>query len=422
MRLAASSGRSTATIRCGDRLIARVAEAFFPEMLRYVGFDASDGAALRQLAPHAAPHLPAIGERFYQRLADHDDARRVLTDAAQIDRLKGTLQHWMRGLLEGPWDHAYYEQRARIGRKHVEIALPQRYMFGAMDLIRLALVGVAHDAFADGDQRLAIVTALHKIIDVELAIMLETYAEATLGRVLQLERVAQEHEVAARTRRAERLASLGTMAAGLAHEIRNPLNSAHLQLALVDRRLSRATPDLAGAQQAAALAGSEIVRLAALVDEFLDFARPQPLRPIRADLRGVADAIVALVQPEAETAGVTLALEPGDPVLTACDNEKMKQVLHNLVRNAIEATGRGGAVRIRIHAVADAVIEVEDDGPGFAADAPVFEPFFTTKEHGTGLGLSIVHRIVTDHGGTIDVRRRPGATVFSVRLPQIGSA
>jgi signal transduction histidine kinase len=209
------------------------------------------------------------------------------------------------------------------------------------------------------------------------------------------------------------------MAAGLAHEIRNPLNAAHLQLTLLERRLGRASPDVDKAREAAQLAAGEVRRLGALVGEFLDFAKPQPLRRARADLAQTAEVIASLLTPEAAAAGVDLVLERHGPVLTEFDDEKMKQVVHNLVRNAIEATGEAGTVRIRVAARGgEAVLEVEDDGPGLPSpDAPVFEPFYTTKESGTGLGLAIVHRIVSDHLGTVDVDSRPGRTVFAVTLP-----
>jgi signal transduction histidine kinase len=102
------------------------------------------------------------------------------------------------------------------------------------------------------------------------------------------------------------------------------------------------------------------------------------------------------------------------------DDERMKQVIHNLMRNAIEAVGRGGHVQVRIRSDGDgARLDVEDDGPGLQdPQAPIFEPFFTTKEQGTGLGLAIVHRIVTDHGGRIDVESAPGRTIFSIVLPR----
>ncbi len=169
-----------------------VAEVFFEEMRRYMEFGAADERVLQRLAPLAAPHFAAIAEQFYARLAHHEDARRVFVDDAQIDRLKGTLQVWMRELLEGPWDQRYFERRARIGRRHVEIALPQRYMFGAMDVVRRSLLRIAREAIAEPAEQVAVSTALHKILDLELAIMLETYAEASLARLQHLERVEKE--------------------------------------------------------------------------------------------------------------------------------------------------------------------------------------------------------------------------------------
>ena len=373
-----------------------MAETLFQELRRFVGFDAADEEALRRFAPLAAPHFEAIADALYARIAEHEEARRVISDEAQVARLKCTLVDWLGRLVSGPWDEAYHALRARIGRAHVRIGLPQRYMLLAMNRIRLDLLAIGGDR--------ATATALDKICDLELTIMLETYAEAYVG---------------VRTRRAERLASLGTMAAGLAHEIRNPLNAAHLQLTLLDRRLGREPPDVAKAREAAALAGGEVRRLGVLVGEFLDFARPQPLRRTRGDLRQTAEVIVSLLAPEAAAAGVDLVLEKSGSVCAEYDDEKMKQVVHNLTRNAIEATGSGGRVIVRLAARGrDAVLEIEDDGPGLPfPDAPVFEPFYTTKESGTGLGLAIVHRIVTDHLGTVDVSSRPGQTIFAVGLP-----
>jgi PAS domain S-box-containing protein len=230
--------------------------------------------------------------------------------------------------------------------------------------------------------------------------------------------VTDEHVLAARTLRAERLAAVGAMATGLAHEVRNPLNAAHLQLTLVNRRLSRAGgPDVEGALEAARLVGGEMRRLAVLVEEFLEFARPRPLRCARLDLRATAEAIVALLGPEATASGITLTLAPGPSVEAEFDDERMKQVLLNLVRNAFEAS----AVTVEIavdQRAGDAVVSVVDDGVGLPANAAVFEPFFTTKAGGIGLGLAISHRIIGDHGGEITVNSRPGRTIFEVSLPR----
>jgi signal transduction histidine kinase len=140
------------------------------------------------------------------------------------------------------------------------------------------------------------------------------------------------------------------------------------------------------------------------------------------DLRSTVEEVIALAAPEARAGGVEVQLEPGDPVRASFDSERIKQVLLNLVRNAVEATGRGGRVRLAVSTTDEApCFQVIDDGPGIPDDAPIFEPFFTTKSAGTGLGLAIVHRIVSDHSGRISYTSRPGHTVFTVELPRATS-
>jgi signal transduction histidine kinase len=130
---------------------------------------------------------------------------------------------------------------------------------------------------------------------------------------------------------------------------------------------------------------------------------------------------VELLRPEAEVASISLSTHaPNGPVRLELDDEKIRQVLINLVRNAIEASAPGGRIEVTARpngAVAELV--VEDDGPGMPSYAPIFEPFFTTKEQGTGLGLAIVHRIVMDHGGHVSVESKPGQTRFLVTLPRL---
>jgi signal transduction histidine kinase len=231
--------------------------------------------------------------------------------------------------------------------------------------------------------------------------------------------VTAEQEMLRRTLRAERLAAVGTMAAGLAHEVRNPLNSAALQLQVLRRRLAKGESTAASIDVVAALVEDEIRRLERLVSDFLSFARPRPLELQVTALEELCRGVVALFTPEVEAAGVELTLDvaPDLPPVEV-DPERLRQVIQNLVRNALEAMPEGGRLTIRAHRVDGHVeIDVADTGAGFGDEAPVFDAFFTTKPKGTGLGLSIVHRIVTDHGGTVRVRSRPGETCFTVSLP-----
>ncbi len=234
--------------------------------------------------------------------------------------------------------------------------------------------------------------------------------------------VTRERELERRARQNERLAAAGALAAGLAHEVRNPLNGANLHVAVLDRALARLPHVPEAALEATAVLRGEIRRLSDLVTDFLDVARPKPLSRSELDLNEIARGISLLLKPEAEVKKATLVVEPFPfPAPAQIDGERVKQVLVNLVRNGLEAVGEGGRVTLRVRRLPrDVEIDVIDDGPGIPdAGTPIFDAFFTTKEKGTGLGLSIVHRIVSDHGGDVSFASRPGATVFTVRLPAV---
>jgi len=235
--------------------------------------------------------------------------------------------------------------------------------------------------------------------------------------------LTREREALARARHAERMAALGHLSAGLAHEIRNPLNSAALQLAVAERALARSgAADCAPAADAVGRAVGEIERAAALLDDFLAFARPLPMTLNPVHLRDVVAKAVERVRPNAAAAMVMLELAPGDDVTIAIDPDRVEGAVVNLLTNAVDAAAGapgGGRVTARLMGRANATaIEIWDNGPGLPSlDAPIFDPFFTTKQGGTGLGLAIVERVVSDHGGTLAVERVAGQTVFRMTLP-----
>jgi len=232
--------------------------------------------------------------------------------------------------------------------------------------------------------------------------------------------VTHERELERRARQNDRLAAAGALAAGLAHEIRNPLNGASLHLSVLDRSLARAAVVPQSARDAVEVLRAEIRRLSALVTDFLDVARPRPLSRTECDMNDVARAVYTLLAPEAEARRISFRVEVFPfPALARVDPERTKQVLVNLVRNALEAVQDGGTVQMRVRRLPrDVELDVVDDGPGIPdPTAPIFDAFFTTKDRGTGLGLSIVQRIVTDHGGDVRFDSHPGSTTFTVRLP-----
>ncbi len=243
---------------------------------------------------------------------------------------------------------------------------------------------------------------------------------------------AEKRELARRAQMAEKLAAVGTMTAGLSHEIRNPLNAAALQLSVLERRVQRLGRDAQSPLlEPLTLVRDEIRRLDHILEDFLQFARPRDFVPKSVDLAPVVTKVLDLLGAQAERRNVRLARALETTPAVAGDEERIRQVLMNLGLNALEAVKDGGLVRVSCRAVpagpelpdgpAQVEIAVDDDGPGVPPESRdrIFEPFFTTKAKGSGLGLSIVHAIVTQHGGTIGVVESPeGGARFAVRLPQ----
>jgi signal transduction histidine kinase len=232
----------------------------------------------------------------------------------------------------------------------------------------------------------------------------------------------QLKEAQSRTIQAEKMAMLGTFAAGLAHEVRNPLNSISLQLSILERRTSALEQGLVG--QIHGLIGvirEEVRRLENLVSDVLQLSRSSSVHYESADLGSLTDEVVRLLRPEARAAGVTLRRQrAGEPLpRLQLDAERIKQVVINLVRNAIEAMPEGGVVTVEDGLLErQAQLVVKDTGPGLPEDLDVFQLFVTTKPKGTGLGLSIAQQIVLEHGGEISASSQPGGGAsFTVSLP-----
>jgi signal transduction histidine kinase len=230
----------------------------------------------------------------------------------------------------------------------------------------------------------------------------------------------------ARLEHQEKLATLGTLAAGIAHEIRNPLTSLKARLYTLERHLQAAP----AARKDTEIINAEILRLERIVQDVLSFARPSDPQPSVFSADALLRDVQALMASSLESDRVQVVYEPGPELYIAADAAHLKQVLINLVRNGAEAIENEGVVRLRAragHAMLDgrecstAILEVSDTGKGIAPDVEkrLFDPFFSTKETGTGLGLSIAARIVEKHHGLLQYQTRLGhGTTFGVIMPQ----
>ncbi len=223
---------------------------------------------------------------------------------------------------------------------------------------------------------------------------------------------------------AERLATIGKMAAHVTHEIRNPLSSIALNIELLEEEVAERAETEAEARALVRAIKGEVERLTALSEQYLSMARQKPLRPEQEDLSVIVSEACEFMRRDLQRHGVSIEQEIEEPLPTImADEAQIKQALYNLIRNAREVLDTGGTVGVRVAAATGGGVDllVEDDGPGIdaAARERIFEPFFTTKHQGTGLGLAITRQIIEAHGGTIACdAAESGGTRFWIHLPE----
>lgn len=376
-----------------------MAETLFDELKRYVEFGEAEERGLRALHPIVAPEFRRIADVFYKRILDHEQARAALEGGESVvGRLKVTLVAWMDKLLTGPWDEEYYELRCRIGRVHVRIALPQHYMFGAMNVVREQLGLLIEERLPREKQQEAL-SAVGKILDLELAIMLHTYREDLLSQQA----------------RAERLATFGQLVGSIGHELRNPLGVIETSLFILKQRMG---PDERVHKHLQRI-GEQLGIANSIITKLLDMIRDRPLMRERIQVGSLLDEVRSAVTAPPEVK-VQVSVPAQVPELQG-DRVQLRQVFVNLVDNAVAAVAPAGEVLVRVsHGDGRVRVMVEDTGPGVdpAIRRRLFEPLVTTKDKGIGLGLALVKRIIERHGGTISYRNRDGGgACFVVDFP-----
>jgi two-component system, NtrC family, sensor histidine kinase HydH len=369
----------------------------------YVGFDESATAALREAHPLVAPHFAGIIDDFYDTIEAHPDARAAITGgAAQIARLKQSLLRWIDELFKGPHDEAYFERRARIGRVHVRINLPQVYMLTAMDRIRLRSVDVLRETPGiDPEALRRMLAAVHMILDIELAIMLETYRDDLLTK----------------NRTAERLATIGQFAASIGHELRNPLGVVESSAFLISRRLEQLNFSDPGVIRHMEKITNEVQRSGKTINDLLELAKNRPLNRQQVDTH---DFVVQAIAAAHLGSSVAVSVDVPAGVPLDADPDQLTRVVTNLLINASQAMNGSGHIWIDGQREGTTTtLRIRDDGPGVPAEVRdrIFEALFTTKAKGSGLGLALCRRIVEAHGGTIVLEASERGAMFKIIVP-----
>ena len=386
----------------------------------------------------------AIAEKYgeYRGFSDSQLARDALSPdeaATSVD----TAMHLARAVAEPCEDLSDLAQRLTSGafqrrdrlRARVNAARISFIIIGPALGIMLGLWvarGLHHsiseisvtlrDASGDLEQQIGLVE-VHPSGELNGLPALQQQVHAVSGRIKQV--VEELQRTRREAVRAERLAAVGELAAGVAHELRNPLTSVKLLIQAVQRNQTEASSDA----QRLRVVEQEVARMETTIKELLDFARPPKLRRIHHDVRDTLRRALTLVDGRARQAHVVIEERLGTvPAMVDGDPEQLDQVFVNLLLNAIEAMAEGGTLHVALDRQAeqsDDMLRIifRDTGTGIPQQvmARLFEPFVTSKERGIGLGLAISRRIVQEHGGRLTASNPPpGGAMFVVEVPRVG--
>lgn len=402
-----------------------MAESFLEEMKRYVGFTADDAQVLAALAPVVEPYIPALAARFYEQIPRHTEAAAVFTGGeAQIARLKLTLQRWARGLFSGTYDLAYAEERFRIGYRHVQIRLPQRYVIGAMQVVAEFLREILDREIADDEQRRRAHVSVSRILILDLNLICETYFEGSLRELRQLnERLSTVNRSLEEANRAK-----NDFLATTSHELRTPLTSI---IGFSRLLLDAYVTDPADQRDLLNDLHRNALHLLSLVEDILDVSRIEAGRlevvSETVDLAALIAEVAALTKVQADEKGLTLLTAvPGDLARVRADQSRLRQILLNVVGNAIKFTERGD-VRIVANVEADGSqvrLDVTDTGIGVPPEQQplLFEKFrqvdasHTRRHGGAGLGLAISKALIERMNGRISLRSEGAGQGTTVTL------
>lgn len=373
----------------------------YQELQRYVGWGEDDERRVKSAFGIVKQHLPALVDDFYAEIDRHEGTRKVITGGQdQINRLKGTLIAWLSELFSGRYDAEYVARRWKVGWRHVEIGLNQVYTNVALSRLRDGLFRVLNDGWSDDRAELfGTVRSLSKLLDLDLAIIEDAYQAEHLKR----------------QQRIERLATIGQISGGVAHELRNPLNVIKTSIYYLLHAKNPAPEKMAEHLNRIERQVDAADGVTTALSDFAKLPIPQLLPfPLEPCLREVLESTAML-----ENIEVFLDC-PSDLPPILGDRRQLTIVIGNLIRNARDAMLEGGKLSITAsHVGTEVQIAVADTGVGIKAEdlKQIYEPLFSTKARGIGLGLAISRAILEKHHADLDVESESGGgSTFTVRI------
>ena len=404
------------------------------ELAEYFRYGEEEQVVLAALRAALEKHADALVAGFYRHLLSFEATRQHLRDPVVTERLL-RLQHEYLQSLAGPTlDEAYVAQRRRIGEVHARIGIEPAWMLGAYGLYLSLLIPVVLEGVGDPERARPTFDALQRLLFLDASLAIDSYMEgherdlerlnrelAASGRRLarDLERTdAALRDTTERARAAERLASIGTLVAGLAHEIGTPMGVIQGHAKLLESAVGGEN-----ARWRLRTIQEQIGRISRIIQSLLHMARPGRPRRVPVDLAALLDSTLAFLTEKLARREIQTVRHFAGAAQVMGDPERLQQVFLNLFLNAADAMPAGGTLTVSLVPVAsDVEVRVADSGHGIPAEdlERVFEPFYTTKAagEGSGLGLSVVQGIVAEHHGVIEVVRSDDTgTEFRLLFP-----
>jgi len=406
------------------------------ELADFFQYGSEERALLAVLRPTLEKHAEDLVAAFYRHLLSFPETRRLLRDPRVTERLLSKQREYLLSLAGPAIDASYVELRRRIGEVHARVGLEPRWYLGAYALYQSLLAPAILAAELPGGDTQAhrAIVALQRLLLLDASLAIDAYMEgherdleymnrelAASGRRLakDLERSdsALRHTTE-RARAAERLASVGTLVAGLAHEIGTPMGVIQGHAKLLEGAVSGDN-----ARWRLRTIQDQISRISRIIQSLLHMARPGRPRRVPIDVAALLDNTVAFLTEKLARREITVTRDYAEVPSVAGDPERLQQVFLNLFMNAADAMPKGGELRIGLGLHGPEVeVRIADSGHGIPAGdlERIFEPFYTTKAagHGSGLGLAVVQGIVAEHHGAIEVVRSDEAgTEFRLLFP-----
>ena len=404
--------------------------------LEYLALTQDDLDELAKLRPLLESRADEFVAAFYRHLLVFESTRSLLSDPGVKDRLLKKQREYLLQLASGRIDERYVGERLRIGDTHERVGLEPRWYLGAYALYTSLLIPMIGEHFKGGPEAERAVSALVKLLMLDAQLAMEAYIQkresqleylarelASASRELERsygEQTAELRETTERARSAEQLAQIGTLVAGLAHEIGTPMGviQGHADM------LESSVEDERGRWRLQTIR-EQIDRISGIIQTLLNLARPRELERAPVALGALVERSLDFLGEKLERRRIAVTRELADDAMLLGDAQKLQQLFLNLFLNAADAMPQGGSLRVALQRNGSELrVTVADTGEGIPESqlARVFEPFFTTKPagRGSGLGLMMVQSIAEEHGGSVRFESREGeGTTVELQLPAL---